>query len=532
MVKGNKLSALVDRNGLLLACTVAPANIHDFRLYESTLEAFEIPEVHDRPAIISADAAYDAREIRQYNRRSRRCSKRGRSCWFDPEIYKKRNAIERFFYWTETLKKIVPRYERYEHSFIGLIHLVCSIIIERVLGWPHTKSLNKSINEGVIMPDNLNVLYPDSLYPKTSGGSLRTLNMARLAQSTFHSVCVYCTDADTMYKGDLNGVHVCQSYKYRDRIDKYSYYTWGLFSRNFSLRPPECAFDDINSAAFQLEGPYFYNLLKKKGIKDYILNEHNVYWELLDFPAYSPKERLYHLLAAKRDKNIEIEALCNATQILVCSEQDKMVLSENIQNIEDKIIIIPNCVDFIQYKIYLKQHSSQINESGKKTILFTGGLSYPPNVDAVYTICNDIAPNFENNVEFIIAGDNPPTVKKPENVIFLGYVKDIMQTMLQSDICIAPLRYGSGTRFKILEYMAMSKPVVSTYKGAEGIEYTNHRDIIIEDDFTEFSGRIADLLENRAVGEWLSKNAQELVCQKYDWEIYRKPLHDAYEACF
>jgi transposase len=108
-VNGNKLSVLVDRNGPPLACTVVPANIHDSRIYEPTLEAFEIPDVQDRPAIVSADAAYDAQEIRQYNRkrriksnipvnlRSRIYPKRGRSFWFDPELYKKRSAIERFF---------------------------------------------------------------------------------------------------------------------------------------------------------------------------------------------------------------------------------------------------------------------------------------------------------------------------------------------------------------------------------------------------------------------------------------------------
>jgi len=111
-----------------------------------TLEAFEIPEVQDCPAIISADAAYDAREIRQYNRkrgiksnipvnrRSRRYPKRGRPFWFDPELYKKRSAIERFFSWIEAFKKIVPRYERYEHSFMGLIYLACSVMIGRILG--------------------------------------------------------------------------------------------------------------------------------------------------------------------------------------------------------------------------------------------------------------------------------------------------------------------------------------------------------------------------------------------------------------
>jgi transposase len=145
-VKGNKLSALVDRNGLPLACTVSPTNIHDSQLYELTLEAFKIPHVQDRPAIISADAAYDAQEIRQYNRkrgiksnipanrRSRRYPKRGRPFWFDPELYKKRSAVERFFSWIEAFKKIVPRYERYEHSFRGLIHLACSVMIARILG--------------------------------------------------------------------------------------------------------------------------------------------------------------------------------------------------------------------------------------------------------------------------------------------------------------------------------------------------------------------------------------------------------------
>ena len=145
-MNGNKLSAPVDRNGLPLACMVAPANVHDSRLYEPTLEAFEIPGVQDRLTIISADAAYDAREIRQYNRkrgiktnipvdkRSRGHPKRGRPIRFDPELYKMRSAIERFFSWIEAFKKIVPRYERYEHSFPGLIHLACAIRIGRILG--------------------------------------------------------------------------------------------------------------------------------------------------------------------------------------------------------------------------------------------------------------------------------------------------------------------------------------------------------------------------------------------------------------
>lgn len=119
-MKGNKLSALVDRSGLPLACTVSPANVHDSRFYESTLEAFAIPDIQDHPSSISADPAYDSREIHQYNRKrriksnipvnrsSRMHPKRGRPFWFDPELYKKRSAIERFFSWIEVFKKITP----------------------------------------------------------------------------------------------------------------------------------------------------------------------------------------------------------------------------------------------------------------------------------------------------------------------------------------------------------------------------------------------------------------------------------------
>ena len=117
-------------------------------LYEPTLEAFEIPEVQERPAIISADAAYDAREIRQYNRKRRikrtipvnwrfwKHPKQGRPIWFDPILYKKRSAVKRFFSWIEAFKKITPRYERYEHSLMGLIHLACVVMIGRILVAP------------------------------------------------------------------------------------------------------------------------------------------------------------------------------------------------------------------------------------------------------------------------------------------------------------------------------------------------------------------------------------------------------------
>ena len=92
--------------------------MHDTQAYKPTLDAFTIPEISKSPATISADAAYDARNIRQYNRnrgirsnipanRRFRRLQNERPFWFDQEFYKERNAIERFFGWIEALKRLL-----------------------------------------------------------------------------------------------------------------------------------------------------------------------------------------------------------------------------------------------------------------------------------------------------------------------------------------------------------------------------------------------------------------------------------------
>lgn len=382
------------------------------------------------------------------------------------------------------------------------------------------------------MINKLHILFPHSVYPSgITGGSLRTFNIARLAQHTFKSVSLYAADSHNLYNGEIDGISVYQQNCYRNRLDKMKYHTEALLSKKFSLRVPEAAFEDKNSVLFQLEIPYFYNLLRKKNIKKFILDQQNVFWESHDFPSFDIKKKMYNFFTYKRDKEIEIQALRDATHILVCSERDKQLLIENVPSLEDKMTVIPNCIKFDDYKNYFQNYSRPRVSEGTFHIVFMGLLEYEPNLDAVNTICQVIAPHFENNVKFLIIGKNPPKIRKPENVSFLGYVEDIKGPVLQSDICIAPLRYGSGTRLKILEYLAMGKPVISTSKGAEGIEYTNGENIIIEDNFDLFTGRIHDLLNNHSMRDQLGTNGRELVRKKYDWAIYQKPLHDAYELC-
>ena len=149
-VKGNKISSITEKKGLPIVISIYPANIHDSKLYIPTIEnvriVLPVGAPITRPKLINADAAYDSKSIRDYNRRrgiksnipvnprNSKKRKRGRPRKLDKDIYKDRSAVERFFSWIEGFKKTIIRYERYDYSYLGLLTLSCSLMLWRVLG--------------------------------------------------------------------------------------------------------------------------------------------------------------------------------------------------------------------------------------------------------------------------------------------------------------------------------------------------------------------------------------------------------------
>lgn len=380
----------------------------------------------------------------------------------------------------------------------------------------------------VINISELRILHEDQIYPEKSGAFLRSFNLAKLASSRFKTN-LYGVNEKIEYQNLIENIYFIQEKKYNNVFNKLKHFTEGLLSKNYSLWYPNAAFKEYNEdeTIFQIAGPYLYNYLKKKDIGNFILDEQNVYWELSKFPSFNLKNKLYYKLSSKRDKLIEVNAVKNAKHIIVCSERDKNIITKEIIESKEKITVIPNCVNFSKYESYSK--CKKFVENEKQKILFMGLLSYAPNRDAVNNICNNIAPYFiDEEVEFVIIGKNPPNNIEIPNVKFLGYVENLKNRIMDSTICIAPLSYGSGTRFKILEYMAMGKPVISTSKGAEGIDYSNNENIIIEDNIDNYAQTISKLLENKKKRNKIGSNAQNLIKSKYDWKIYKKELNDMY----
>lgn len=220
----------------------------------------------------------------------------------------------------------------------------------------------------------------------------------------------------------------------------------------------------------------------------------------------------------KRLRNEEFDALKRVDFVLCCSEVDKNYFNKKIYS--NRIFVIPNGVSVRKLdKVALTNNSS--------TVVFMGLLSYPPNNDAIKYYLDDIHSLIREkvpNLKVIIIGKNAPKwlidrEKKDSSIYLKGFVDDPHKYLVESTLCICPLRFGSGTRLKILEYMSAGKAIVSTSIGAEGIEVTDNVNIMLANNAKEFSDEVVLVLKNFKKRNQLGKMAHELVLKRYSWEL-------------
>lgn len=218
--------------------------------------------------------------------------------------------------------------------------------------------------------------------------------------------------------------------------------------------------------------------------------------------------------------------------ILVVSEKEKnFLIKYGIQ--KGKIVIIPNGVDIEAFKDVFDTTyvQNRYNLKNFYKVVFVGNMEYLPNQEAVRIIALSLAPRIQSqisNVKFLIVGRVPSNFDPQSNLIFTGVVKNVNEFLAASDVAIAPLFHGSGTRLKILEYFSYGLPVVSTTIGIEGLEVKNGVNALIEDDINEFANKVIKLLKDETLSRRLGKAARELVVSKYDWRKIGKQLNAVY----
>lgn len=279
--------------------------------------------------------------------------------------------------------------------------------------------------------------------------------------------------------------------------------------------------------------------LKKKFDKPLLLVEENV--EHLKFERFGKPRYFSYIL-----KKVEEKCCKSADKIVAVSDVDKKYIEELFDIPEDKIQVIHHCVDPEMFK-YSKEGGSVVrsryNMDNESIVLtFVGKLDYIPNTRAVKYIAEKIYPAIiqkYQNSKFMIIGQNYEHLLsyKKGNIIFAGFVtsrQDVFPNLSDylsaSDIVIVPLDSGSGTRLKILEAAACSKPIVSTEIGAEGLNFFNNEEIILTEDVDEeFIAGIMKLIEDKKFREKIGDNARKKIVSKYRWEDEIKKFEEIYE---
>ncbi len=159
---------------------------------------------------------------------------------------------------------------------------------------------------------------------------------------------------------------------------------------------------------------------------------------------------------------------------------------------------------------------------GDKAILFMGSYLYKPNREAIDFLVESVMPEVVGRCKdaqlVVIGGDVPfskPWLLNP-GCIPHGQVPALSKTC---QVGVAPIFSGSGTRLKILEYMAAEIPVVSTSKGAEGLNVIAGKNVLIADELLDFAMGVVGLLNDRGFAATIAEKGRGIVNLHYSWGI-------------
>jgi sugar transferase (PEP-CTERM/EpsH1 system associated) len=210
---------------------------------------------------------------------------------------------------------------------------------------------------------------------------------------------------------------------------------------------------------------------------------------------------------------------------ITVSEADRRLLLE--ANPRVGVDVVPNGVD-------TKVYQPLSLDGASPSLLFIGNMSYSANVDAAMFFSREILPLIRRmtpDVELWIVGKDPPAEVRQlsgETVHVTGRVDSVVPCYSRSTVCVVPLRAGGGTRIKILEAMALGRPVVSTSIGCEGLDVIDYEHLLIADSPEQFAEKTVRLLTDKPLHQRLATNARQLVVTRYDWDAIARQLMQIY----
>jgi len=205
---------------------------------------------------------------------------------------------------------------------------------------------------------------------------------------------------------------------------------------------------------------------------------------------------------------------------VLVSEPEADLLRAAAPDAAERILAVDNGVDHG----FFSPDAARANPypAGIRPIVFTGAMDYRPNIDAVSWFATEVLPRVMSRhptVRFHIVGANPSlavsALAQSGAVMVTGRVADVRGYLAHAAMAVAPLRIAQGVQNKVLEAMAMARPVVVTSQALLGIDALPGRHLLLADDAAAFADTVS--AELAAPSPSLGRRARRRVIERYDW---------------
>ncbi len=372
-------------------------------------------------------------------------------------------------------------------------------------------------------------------YPLNTGKRIRTFNLFRCLADRHDMTCLAYGEEDSesfraLENAGLHPAAIKRQPRPKSGVPLYVRLFGNLFSKepysvsshwtNAFRQAVERELEDNNYDLVIAEWTPYAQFMRGLTKPKTLVVAHNVeyqIWQRYVENETHPVVRRYMAMQADRMKKFEEKVFRSVSGATAVSSSDADLI--RTINPDLPVEVVDNGVDLDFFKP--KPHPGK---ESAPSLVFTGSMDWRPNQDSVEYFVKEILPLIKTShadVRTVLVGRNPPPriveLGKHDGVTVTGTVDDVRPYIEQADVYIVPLRIGGGSRLKILEAMAMSKAVVSTSVGAEGLDVTDGLDILIADTPEQFSAKVEQLLNDKELAATLGSNGRKLVERRYGW---------------
>lgn len=276
----------------------------------------------------------------------------------------------------------------------------------------------------------------------------------------------------------------------------------------------------------------YFNSFDRKNVK-FVLDQHNSESEIV-YRTYQNSnnflKKIFLNIEYNKIRKFEKKALSDVDKIYALSENDvesMKHLNVNLKNFS----VIP--IGVIDNGIINKKE----DKNKKLTLMFIGTLTWNPNNQGILWFVRNVIPKLnESGIEYdlYIVGKNPSDELKElcesyDNIFVTGYVNDVDEMYVKSDVMVVPLFVGSGQRVKIIESFSKGIPVISTSIGAEGLDCITDYNVVIADTDIEFVDSLRKM-SDETFRKKIASNARKTFEEKYSLEAYISAFNDSFKA--